>query len=84
MCFKDKDCKECGYSWDCPHSTIKRFINKVIDKNKYTLSNIDNSTIEGRLLIMALSKLTGTIYSHKTPDEVIRILVDMANSMEWQ
>jgi hypothetical protein len=48
-----------------------------------SLNEVSNKTDEGKLLIMALSKLTCTTYTDKTPDKVIKILGEMADSMEW-
>lgn len=45
--------------------------------------DINNDLAEGKLLTMAIAKLTCTIYTNKTPDEVIKILVNMAQGMDW-
>lgn len=45
------------------------------------LPDIDYETsAEGRLLFSALSILTTTVYRDKTPDEVIKIISDHADS----
>jgi len=52
-------------------------------KDIKTLGDIDYKTNpEGRLLFAALAKLTCTIYSNKTPDEVIEILNESAELLE--
>lgn len=42
------------------------------------LSEINTATLEGRLLIVAFSKLTTTVYSETEPDVVLQILIDGA------
>lgn len=44
-----------------------------------TLNQIDTSTNEGKLLLMALAKITTEIHTDKTPDECIALLNDLAN-----
>jgi hypothetical protein len=50
---------------------------------KRSFSEISSKNDEGKLLIMALSRLTCTIWTDKTPDECVAILADMAESMDW-
>ena len=45
------------------------------------VSDIDTSTIEGRLLLAALAKLTTESQTDKTPDEVIEQCVMLAEHM---
>jgi hypothetical protein len=47
------------------------------------LNEINTEIDEGKLLIMALSKLTCTIYHDKTPNEVIEILNDMSKRCKF-
>ena len=42
---------------------------------------LNTDSIEGELLIVALAKLTCTIYADKTPHEVLKILAKEANEM---
>lgn len=46
--------------------------------NIKTINDINTETDEGKLLIMALSKLTCTVHTDKTPDEVVNMLVELA------
>lgn len=48
-----------------------------------SISDINNKTAEGKLLIMAIAKLSCTIYTDKTPDEVLVMLADTAQTIDW-
>jgi hypothetical protein len=45
------------------------------------LSSINSNTAEGRLLLAALAKLTTTVHTDKTPDQVIEDCHELAASM---
>ena len=49
------------------------------------ISEINNKTQEGRLLIMALAKLSSTcLYSDKEPDDILKVLENMSDTMNWE
>jgi len=47
-----------------------------------SLKDVNTDIPDGRLLLMALSKLTCTVYTDKTPCEVVQILQAMADDSD--
>jgi hypothetical protein len=45
------------------------------------IKDIDTSTIEGKLLLAALAKITTESQTNKTPDEVLQQCMDLAEKM---
>lgn len=60
---------------------MNEFLNKT-DGIK-NIKDINSGMAEGKLLIMAIARLTCTIYTDKTPDEVLGMLVDTAQTIDW-
>ncbi len=46
-----------------------------------TLKDINDKTVEGKLLIMALAKITTESQTDKTPDEVLKQVVTLAKNV---
>jgi len=54
----------------------------ILPRSINVLNDIDRTTPEGRLLFAALTILTTTAYTDKTPDETIAAINDHATEME--
>ena len=51
--------------------------------NKNTIGDINTTTEEGELLMMAIAKITSKYKTNITPDECLRDIVDLSNEIYY-